>query len=176
MPFAASAKVAALKGSKAHGDLHELLTIFSTGSLKAFNAFAAAKPAGLWATYALDKAACADSMRLLTLTSLAAEKPEVPYAEVAEALEVPLEAVEEWVVKAIAATLLDAKLDQQAGLLRVSRAAHRKFGPAEWAKLTAKLGTWKGSLAQILATVSAAKQAQVDQAVPPPAALRRQKS
>lgn len=51
-------------------------------------------------------------MRLLTLCSLATEHEEIPYAAVAGGLEVPLSEVEPWVVAAIGAKLIEAKMDQ----------------------------------------------------------------
>lgn len=51
-------------------------------------------------------------MQLLTLATLAAENREIPYSAVSDALKVKPEEVESWVIAAIGAQLIDAKLDQ----------------------------------------------------------------
>jgi hypothetical protein len=64
--------------------------------------------------------------------------------------------VEEWVVATISSQLLEAKMDQKAGVVMVSRANHRAFGLAEWQALQVKLHAWQANLKGILATISKA--------------------
>jgi hypothetical protein len=64
--------------------------------------------------------------------------------------------VETWVVAAISSQLLEAKMDQQAALVMVSRATFRAFGAAEWQALQAKLHAWQANLKGILATLNKA--------------------
>lgn len=64
--------------------------------------------------------------------------------------------VEEWVVATISSQLLEAKMDQKAAVVMVSRANHRAFGPAEWKALQAKLHAWQANLKGILATINKA--------------------
>ena len=64
--------------------------------------------------------------------------------------------VEEWVVATISSQLLEAKMDQKAAVVMVSRANHRAFGPAEWKALQAKLHAWQANLQGILATINKA--------------------
>jgi len=52
--------------------------------------------------------------------------------------------------------LLEAKMDQKAGVVMVSRANHRAFGLAEWQALQVKLHAWQANLKGILATISKA--------------------
>ena len=55
---------------------------------------------------------CVEKMRLLSICSLASQQPEVPYALLATTLQIEVCEVEYWVVKAIMAGLLEAKMDQ----------------------------------------------------------------
>lgn len=51
-------------------------------------------------------------MQLLSLASLASEQHELPYNVVAESLQIKPEEVEHWIISAIGAKLIDAKMDQ----------------------------------------------------------------
>ncbi len=55
---------------------------------------------------------CYKKIRLLSLTTLAAENREIPYDLIAKMLQIKPEEVESWVVSAIAAELIDARMDQ----------------------------------------------------------------
>lgn len=103
--------MAALKGDKEHGDLWELLGVFTKGKLKDYRAFTSAHPAVL-SKYSLDADLCVNNMRLLTMCSLATEHEEIPYAAIAKDLEVEQSEVEGWVAATISAQLVDAKMDQ----------------------------------------------------------------
>lgn len=103
--------VRALKGDARYAKLHELLTIFASGDLEAYLAFHAAN--GAWvASQGVDHEASTETMRLLTLCTLAAGKPTLPFAAVAAALKVEASEVEGWVVRGITRGLLDARIDQ----------------------------------------------------------------
>ena len=71
------------------------------------------------------------------------------------------EEVEQWVVKAIGAKLLEAKLDQVRRVVVVTRCTFRVFGKQQWEDLRRQLHSWVGNLA-------AAKQNLPQQAAPPP--------
>jgi translation initiation factor 3 subunit M len=51
-------------------------------------------------------------IRLLSLASLAAESREIPYELIAQTLQFEAGEVETWVIAAIGAELLDARMDQ----------------------------------------------------------------
>ena len=61
--------------------------------------------------------------------------------------------VEGWVIAAIAEGLIDARMDQLAATVVVSRAMQRDFGQAQWLQLQGKLTAWKLSVAGLLALV-----------------------
>jgi translation initiation factor 3 subunit M len=55
---------------------------------------------------------CVRKMRLLSLCTLASSKAEMKYSEIAACMQISEAEVEAWVIKAITAKLLDAKMDQ----------------------------------------------------------------
>ena len=60
----------------------------------------------------LKKDDCVLKMRLLSLCSLASQKSEIKHSEIAACMQIKDTEVESWVIKAITARLLDAKMDQ----------------------------------------------------------------
>ena len=60
----------------------------------------------------LKKDECVRKMRLLSLCTLASSKAEMKYSEIAACMQIGEAEVEAWVIKAITAKLLDAKMDQ----------------------------------------------------------------
>ncbi|KAH9053287.1 PCI-domain-containing protein [Lactarius vividus] len=108
----------------------------------------------------LDSAQLERKIRLLALADLGFQNigQDLPYAQVAAALQVPVTQVERWVIDAIRAGLLTAKLAQPAQTLRVTRAAARVFGPQEWALLVKRLAGWRAGLAGVLDVVAAARR------------------
>jgi len=147
------AAVRALEGHAVHGPLFQLLTLFLTGTLADYSAFLAAQggqpPAGLV------HEECVAKIRLLSLASLQAAGGEASYSQVQAALAVGEEEVEAWVVRAIGAGVLEAKMDQVGRKVVITRGLQRVFGPPQWAELAARLGAWKESVGSLLEASSA---------------------
>ena len=97
----------------------------------------------------------AENLRLLSLSLLASEYEEIPYAEVGATLQVPQGEVEAWVVEAITAGLVEARMDQQQEVVMVTRATHRHCARGDWAKLQEKLHSWRHNVEGLLATLRA---------------------
>ena len=127
-------------------------------------------------------------IRLLALADLGFQNigQDLPYAQVAAALQVAPTEVERWVIDgpsalalplappitdadssctfgshpraAIRAGLLTGKLAQPTQTLRVTRATARAFGPQEWALLVKRLAEWRAGLAGVLDVVAAARR------------------
>lgn len=172
--------IQALSADPQVAKLHELLNIFSSGSVADFKAFVAdaANAAFMAGLGGVSIEQSMETMRLLTLCSLgsavvglsasgsaagagaggaaaaAGGKPQVlSYEAVAEALQVPEAEVESWVVRAIARGLLDARMDQMGRTVSVTRSLQRAFGPAQWSVLQAKLRAWRENVSSLLTTV-----------------------
>jgi translation initiation factor 3 subunit M len=135
-----------------HSRSFQLMRIFTSDNLSAFNAFHAANPTFL----ADNKVSHGDSykkIRLLSLASLAAQSHEIPYELIAQTLQIEAGEVETWVIAAIGAELLDARMDQVRRVVLVSRATQRVFADVQWKDLSGSLVAWRDNLSQILKVI-----------------------
>ena len=87
-----------------------------------------------------------------SLTRRASSRLPCPSASLIS-LQVPEAEVESWVVRAIARGLLDARMDQMARTVSVTRSLQRAFGSAQWSSLQAKLRAWRENVSSLLTTV-----------------------
>ena len=137
--------------------LFELLEIFTSDTLDAYDAFVAATPLASISGGVLADAgeALENKLRLLTLASLAASTPSrsLPYASIATSLRVPAEDVEKWVIDTIRAGLVEGKLSQLRQEFLVHRATYRVFGEKQWAEVQGRLMVWRRSLESVLGVV-----------------------
>ncbi|EYE93283.1 PCI domain protein [Aspergillus ruber CBS 135680] len=151
----ASDAVQALRSSDS--TLFELLEIFTSDTLDAYDAFISASPLASISGGVLTDAgdALQDKMRLLTLTSLAASTPSrsLPYSTIASALRVPAEDVEKWVIDTIRAGLVEGKLSQLRQEFLVHRATYRVFGEKQWSEVQGRLMVWRRSLESVLGVI-----------------------
>jgi len=73
------------------------------------------------------------------------------------------EDVEKWVVRAITAGLVSAKIDQLARTVTISRSLQRRFGAEQWKEIDAKLQLYKKNVGDLLAVIRNARRAQEQQ-------------
>ncbi|KAF1786460.1 Winged helix-turn-helix DNA-binding domain [Phytophthora cactorum] len=135
-------QIASLKGEK----VLDLLDIVSTKTLKEFVAFQ--KSAGAVIKDGLVEAELADTMRLFTLCTLPTGFQQIKYADVAAALDVAEQDVEKWVVRAITAGVVNAKIDQLA---------------RTWKEIDTKLQLYKKNVGGLLDIIRNARRAQEQQ-------------
>jgi translation initiation factor 3 subunit M len=151
----ANPAVVALKGDK----LFELLQIVSTQTLAEYTAFAKAAGAAFFEKHGLVDAELASTMRLFTLCSLPTGFDMVPFEKIAAALAIDEDDVEKWVVKAITANLVSAKVDQLNRTVVITRVLQRGFGTDQWNDVHAKLQLYKKNVGALLEVVRNARQA-----------------
>ena len=60
------------------------------------------------------------------------------------------EEVEDWVVKAISAGLVDGKMNQDSKVATFSRSVQREFTDVQWRVLKDRMDTWVGSISSML--------------------------
>ncbi|KAJ5088239.1 Eukaryotic translation initiation factor [Penicillium angulare] len=159
-PLTGSDAVQSLRSSDS--TLFELLEIFTSDTLDAYEEFIAASPLASISGGVLAEAADAlqTKMRLLTLTSLAASTPSrsLPYATIASALRVPATDVEMWVIDTIRAGLVEGKLSQQRAEFLVHRATYRVFGEKQWSEVQGRLMVWRRSLEGVLTVIRSERE------------------
>lgn len=134
------------------GSLVELLRIICTGTLESYDKYALTNST-LLKQHGIDPSEVSNSMRLLTLCSLAAENSSLKYALIAQTLKVDIEEVEVWIIESISQGLLEANMDQTKGILTVSRCVHRSFGLDQWRGLQSQLQALRKNFGSILETV-----------------------
>ncbi|KAF2405548.1 eukaryotic translation initiation factor 3 subunit M [Trichodelitschia bisporula] len=138
----------------------ELLEIFTSEMLDDFNDFKDEHDDWI-ESQNLDRDALNRKMRLLTLTSLAAQASQtraLPYAHIAKALQVPTEDVEMWVIDVIRAGLVEGKLSQLNQQFLIHRSTYRVFGENQWREVAARLDMWRKSLIGVLGVVRQEKE------------------
>ncbi|XP_078447357.1 uncharacterized protein LOC144716161 [Wolffia australiana] len=140
--------------------VYELLRIFLTGRLDAYLSFHEVHQ-DLLKSYGLVHEDCVTKMRLATLADLGScESGEIPYSLIKESLAISDEEVEYWVVRAIAANLLDCKMNQISESVIVSRYTDRIFSLAQWKTLRSKLGIWRGNVTNLVNTIQASRSSE----------------
>lgn len=156
----ASDAVQALRSSDS--TLFELLEIFTSDTLDAYETFVSANPLTSISGGVLAESSDAlqTKMRLLTLTSLAASTPSrsLAYSTIASALHVPSTDVEMWVIDTIRAGLVEGKLSQLRSEFLVHRATYRVFGEKQWAEVQGRLMVWRRSLEGVLTVIRSERE------------------
>jgi translation initiation factor 3 subunit M len=99
-------------------------------------------------------------IRLLTLSSLAAgaANRSLPYSTISEALQIPKEDVEMWVIDTIRAGLIEGKLSQLKQEFLVQRSTYRVFGPKQWSEIQGRLMVWQRSIEGVLSLVKTERE------------------
>ena len=138
-----------LKDDAKYGSLFSLLQVFSNGNVVEFKN---SKVAGV------DLEKGLNNVRLLSICGLASSARELKYSDIASALEIDETAVEQWVVRAVTAELLEAQIDQLRRVIIVERAAPRFFNDQHWQDLNVKLHGWRDNVKELLAVVRSAKE------------------
>jgi translation initiation factor 3 subunit M len=134
------------------GSLVELLRIICTGTLESYDKYALTNST-LLKQHGIDPSEVSNSMRLLTLCSLAAENSSLTYELIAQTLKVDIEEVEVWIIESISQGLLDANMDQSKAVLTVSRCVYRSFGLNQWIGIQSQLQSLRKNFGSILETV-----------------------
>ncbi len=142
---------AAASSSEPLKSLVALLEIMCTGNQAQYDAFIKTS-AGQKAVKenGLNEADLANTVRVLSLGSLAASKPRLTYAEISSALNLSsMDDVEMLVVEAIAQGVLEATMDQFEQVITVSKCSHRSFGPEQWTDLQTRLKALRANISTV---------------------------
>ncbi|KAI0775891.1 PCI-domain-containing protein [Trametes elegans] len=148
----------AVVAAKDH-ELFSLLQIFLNEGLPQYKAWLDSH-SGVLEKYDIDGPQLERKIRLLTLATLGFNNigKDLPYSDIAAALQVEPSQVESWAIDAIRAGLITGKLSQTAQTLHVMRATARAFEREQWELLQKRLQSWKTGLAGVLEVVSASRK------------------
>ncbi|KAL1884248.1 hypothetical protein VTK73DRAFT_3232 [Phialemonium thermophilum] len=147
--------------SDSHPVYSQLLDIFTEQDLEDYNDFNE-EHEGWLEKERLEHEKLQRKMRLLTFASLAASTPnrEIPYQNIAKALQVPLEEVELWTIDVIRAKLVEGRLSQKNKVFLVHRTTYRVFGEKQWRELGTRVDQYK-TVVDHLISVIRRQQAEV---------------
>lgn len=140
--------------SETHPVYFELLTVFAEKDLEDYNQFRE-EHEGFVEKEHLNLDKLQTKMRLLTFASLAArtQTREIPYEEIAAALQISAEQVELWIIDVIRAQLVEGRMSQQKKVFLVHRTTYRVFGEKQWRQLGDLVDTWRDTLAKVATTL-----------------------
>jgi len=131
----------------------KLLSTLLTGSVSDYNTLI--KSDGkLLSGLELHESDCLAKMRMMALSTLG-KKGKVTYAEIKEAMQCEASEVEELVVRAVGASVVDAKMDQAKQIVVFTRCTDRLFGVQQWKELSSKISTWRVHLNNMEKALSA---------------------
>jgi translation initiation factor 3 subunit M len=147
--------------SDSHPVYSQLLDIFTEQDLEDYNDFRD-EHEGWIEKEKFDHEKLQRKMRLLTFASLAASTPnrEIPYDNIAKALQIPVEEVEMWTIDVIRSKLVEGRLSQQQKVFLVHRTTYRVFGEKQWRELGTRIDQYK-SIVERLTNVVRKSQAEV---------------
>jgi translation initiation factor 3 subunit M len=156
--LAAMPSVQLLKtGDAPQATLYKLLELFVSEKLEAYIAFHNSNADAIKAA-GLDHDSLLKKSRLLTLATLASQSRQIPYAQVATALQVPETDVESWVISGVATGAIEAKLDQIRRVVVVNNYIQRAFPLSQWQQLNKSLSVWKDNVDALLQFIQTSKQ------------------
>ena len=142
--------VSQLKDDKEFGTLYQLLHIFTCEDVPEFVKFLEKNKVYVTEKLKIDSDSAMENMRLLSLCSLAGKTSgNIAYDDAAKALQVSKELVERYVLKAVSAGLLDAKMDQFNETIIIYSAAQRSFGIEKWKQIQEKLRRWQKQVSAV---------------------------
>jgi len=146
--------------SDSHPVLSELLEIFLEKELEDYHDFRD-EHEDFFDEEGLENDKLHRKMRLLTMASLcaSAKNREVAYTQVANALQIPAEEVEMWIIDVIKAGLVEGKLSQQTKTFKIHRNTYRVFGEKQWREVYSSLEQWKMSLKAVKVNLAGQRQA-----------------
>lgn len=168
--------VKALANSSSTKPLFDLLHIFAGQNFDAFSKFVSANKSVVESIGTGAEDALSRKIRLLTVVSVASSAlanssavigadgvavstaVSAPYSAFATALQVSEDDVESWVIDAVTAEILEAKLDQLHNVVQVSYAMQRTFDVSNWKQLGEKLATWKENVRGMLKVIHQARE------------------
>eukprot|EP01103_Thecamoeba_quadrilineata_P005987 TRINITY_DN15728_c0_g1_i1.p1 TRINITY_DN15728_c0_g1~~TRINITY_DN15728_c0_g1_i1.p1 ORF type:complete len:398 (+),score=70.68 TRINITY_DN15728_c0_g1_i1:40-1233(+) len=145
-----------LETDSVHAKLYELLKLFASEKLESFTNFHKNNPDYL-ESVGISHDESLKKIRLLSLATLAVEHQELSYSLIAETLKIEEDDVESWVVLAISAKLIDAKMNQLRRVVVVSQSTQRVFSMSQWSQLKTQVHSWENNIQALLQVVRASQ-------------------
>ncbi|VBB29408.1 unnamed protein product [Acanthocheilonema viteae] len=127
--------------------MHEVLKLFSQGTLRDYQAFVMKHPTFISEKLHVDDTVLIKKMRLLTLMDIAEKKTVISLHDLSLEVDIPEnEELEEFIIEAIRINAISGKINELKKELNVTSLQHRRFGRPQWELLRKRLITLIGSL------------------------------
>ncbi|EJD74978.1 hypothetical protein LOAG_17795 [Loa loa] len=127
--------------------MHEVLKLFSQGTLKDYQTFVMKHPTFINEKLHVDDNALIKKMRLLTLMDMAEKKTVISLHDLSLEVDIPEnEELEEFIIEAIRINAISGKINELKKELSVTSLQHRSFGRPQWELLRKRLIALIGSL------------------------------
>eukprot|EP00761_Pharyngomonas_kirbyi_P012745 gb/GECH01012772.1/.p1 GENE.gb/GECH01012772.1/~~gb/GECH01012772.1/.p1 ORF type:complete len:378 (+),score=113.99 gb/GECH01012772.1/:1-1134(+) len=143
--------ISALQDSSEHSALFKLLQLTVQGNYKDLMSF------GNQDLVQSISDTIPDKFRILTISSLAEQKNRISYQEIAEAIQVEQEQVEDYIIKAVSCGVIKGKLNQINEEAVIEQVTKRTMNKEDWKFIQSNLERWSDSVASALATVKHAR-------------------
>eukprot|EP00877_Chromochloris_zofingiensis_P013134 jgi/Chrzof1/8074/UNPLg00119.t1 len=139
-----------------HAPLLQLLELMLAGDLAGFRSVLGSSPAEVLDSIGVNQDAAIDKVRLMSLLVLGSKASGTPvsFQEIQQALDIPENQIQPWVIRAIGHKLLEGKIDQVAQSVTITRCHNRTFSSKEWQGLGQQLRSWKEALGGMSAMIS----------------------
>lgn len=156
--FDALLKIGSVRVVKDH-PLFFLLKIMLEGGIPEYQSWLAANEA-IVNEFGLDKNDLERKVRLIVLADLGSRNigRDIPYHEIASALQIDQSQVEACAIDAIRSRLLSGRLSQPNETFQITRSTCRSFGKEEWETVEKRLTTWKTGLQGVLEVIANARK------------------
>ncbi|KAJ1917929.1 hypothetical protein H4219_002922 [Mycoemilia scoparia] len=143
-----------------YANVYEFFQYLLSGSYSDWVSSASSKHAATLEQLKVDKETIDSKIRLLTIASLGAKNigQSIPYSHVAEEISIGQDEVESYIIDAIQAGLIQARMDQLNESVIVTRSTFRVFGKDQWQLLNQTLKDWRRSLSDLLPVLKNARQ------------------
>ncbi|OZC11580.1 PCI domain protein [Onchocerca flexuosa] len=120
--------------------MHEVLKLFSQGTLKDYRTFVTKHPTFISEKLHVDDTVLIKKMRLLTLMDMAEKKTTISLHDLSLEVDIPEnEELEEFIIEAIRINAISGKINELKKELNVTSLQHRSFGRPQWELLRKRL-------------------------------------
>eukprot|EP00730_Choanoeca_flexa_P000099 TRINITY_DN10043_c0_g1_i2.p1 TRINITY_DN10043_c0_g1~~TRINITY_DN10043_c0_g1_i2.p1 ORF type:complete len:441 (+),score=102.15 TRINITY_DN10043_c0_g1_i2:27-1325(+) len=122
--------IAQLKGQP----LYDAFNAFRSADYNAYLS-AVKQDSDMFTQFGLDTAAAERRVRLMVLANMCATQAELSFDDIAKAIDVKEDQVEEWIIDVVRANLVEAKVDELERKVVITRATQSRFTTQDWSKL-----------------------------------------
>eukprot|EP00730_Choanoeca_flexa_P000098 TRINITY_DN10043_c0_g1_i1.p1 TRINITY_DN10043_c0_g1~~TRINITY_DN10043_c0_g1_i1.p1 ORF type:complete len:410 (+),score=107.62 TRINITY_DN10043_c0_g1_i1:27-1232(+) len=140
--------IAQLKGQP----LYDAFNAFRSADYNAYLS-AVKQDSDMFTQFGLDTAAAERRVRLMVLANMCATQAELSFDDIAKAIDVKEDQVEEWIIDVVRANLVEAKVDELERKVVITRATQSRFTTQDWSKLKDTLTEWQENIASVQKTL-----------------------